>query len=85
MSKNPATIRKANVRKSLQKQIRALNAIEKGIIKAREAILSNSEKLEGDTYNQIADVFRKLDIAVTVCDTARQDAANKFANTLVGK
>ena len=85
MSKNPAAVRKAAVRKNLQKQINALTKIEAGIIKARLAIESNSESLNGDTYNQIADIFGRLNIAITVVDSARQDAAHKLVNTLTGK
>ena len=85
MSKNMTKVRKATVRKTLQTQIRGLNAIEAGIIKAKDSILANSEKLDGDTYNQIADVYAKLNIAITVVDAARQDAAHKLVNTIVGK
>lgn len=85
MSKNPAVVRKAAVRKNLQKQINALTKIEAGIIKARLAIESNSEALNGDTFNQIADIFGRLNIAITVVDSARQDAAHKLVNTFTGK
>jgi len=85
MSKNMSKVRKATIRTALQKQIRSLNAIEAGIVRAKNSILANSEKLDGDTYNQIADVYAKLNIAITVVDSARQDAAHKLVNTLTGK
>lgn len=85
MSKNPTVNRKALFRKNLQKQINALTKIEAGIIKARLAIESNSDVLTGETYNQIADIFGRLNIAITVVDSARQDAAHKLVNVLTGK
>ena len=85
MSKNMSKVRKATIRTALQKQIRSLNAIEAGIIKAKNSILAHSDKLDTDTYMQISEVYAKLGIAITVVGSARQDAAHKLVNTLTGK
>lgn len=85
MSKNMSTVRKTNARKQLQAEIRALKAIESALVKARVAIESNSHKLGGDTFNQMADVFAKLGNGIVVTDTAQQDAAHKLVNIIVGK
>lgn len=83
MSKNVTQVRKTNVRKAITKELTALNKIEAGIIKARNAISDNSQSVSGDTFNQIADIFAKLDIAISVVDAARQDKAHALAQTFV--
>ena len=76
-------IRKSNERKALTAEIRALRKIEAAIAKARTTIEDNSQSVTGDTFNQIAAVFKQLEIAVTVTDSAVQDKAHKLAQTFV--
>lgn len=85
MAKDNAKVRKANARKSLTKEIQALRKMEAAFVKARVAIESNSHNLTGDTFNQMAEVFNKLGIAITVADSAVQDKAHKLVNTFTGK
>ena len=83
MAKDTTKVRKANARKALTKEIQALRKIEAALVKARVAIEMNSDNLHGDNYNQMADVFNKLGIAVTVADSAVQDRAHALAQTYV--
>ena len=83
MAKDTTKVRKANTRKALTKEIQALRKIEAALVKARVAIEMNSDNLHGDNYNQMADVFNKLGIAVTVADSAVQDRAHALAQTYV--
>jgi hypothetical protein len=83
MAKDVSKVRKATARKALTKEIQALRKIEAALVKARVAIEANSENLHGDNYNQMADVFNKLGIAITVADSAVQDRAHALAQTFV--
>ena len=83
MGKDASKVRKGNARKALTAEIRALKKIEAAIIKARTTIEDNSTAVTGDTFNQIAQVFKQLEIAVTVTDTAVQDKAHALAQTFV--
>lgn len=83
MGKDVSQVRKGNARKALTAEIRALKKIEAAIIKARTTIEDNSTAVTGDTFNQIAQVFKQLEIAVTVTDTAVQDKAHALAQTFV--
>lgn len=83
MSKDMSKVRKAAARKALTKEIQALRKMEQAFVKARVAIESNSHNLSGDTFNQMAEVFNKLGIAVTVADSAVQDKAHALAQTFV--
>lgn len=86
MTKNPAAVRKTNARKDLQKQIRALQNIEKALVKASTAIHENSQNLpNNDTFKQITDVFNKIGVGITITDAATQEVAHKLVNTLIGK
>jgi len=38
-----------------------------------------------DTFNQISDIYARLDVAVTVIDAAVQDNANELARTFITK
>ncbi len=83
MSNDVSKVRKSNERKALTAEIRALRKIEAAIAKARTTIEDNSQSVTGDTFNQIAAVFKQLEIAVTVTDSAVQDKAHKLAQTFV--
>jgi DNA transposition AAA+ family ATPase len=84
MSKNPAAVRKATVRKNLQKHIRALNKIEVTLAKAQDSIRDNSENLpDMDTFEQLSAVYEKIGIAITICDSARQETAHKLVNAYI--
>ena len=83
MGKDASKVRKGNARKALTAEIRALKKIEAAIIKARTTIEDNSVAVTGETFNQIAQVFKQLEIAVTVTDSAVQDKAHALAQTFV--
>jgi hypothetical protein len=83
MTKDTTKVRKANARKAITAEIRALKKIEAAIIKAKVAIELNADSLTGDNYNQLTQVFNQLNIAVTVTDSAVQDKAHKLAQTFV--
>jgi hypothetical protein len=83
MSKDVSKVRKANARKAITAEIRALRKIEAAIAKAKDAIALNSEVITGDTYEQIVQVFAQLNVAITVTDSAVQDKAHKLAQTFV--
>lgn len=83
MTKDNSKVRKANARKALTKELQALKKMEAAFVKARVTIESNSHNLTGDTFNQMAEVFNKLGIAITVADSAVQDKAHKLAQTYV--
>lgn len=83
MSKDTVKVRKANARKAIMTELRALKKIEAAIVKAKDTIALNSDAITGDTYNQIAQVFSQLNVAVTVADAAVIDKANKLAQTYV--
>ena len=83
MAKDNSKVRKANARKALTKEIQALRKMEQAFVKARGAIEANSQHLTGDNFNQMAEVFNKLGIAVTVADSAVQDKAHALAQTFV--
>lgn len=83
MNKNVSKVRKANVRKAITAEIRALRKIETAIGKAKDAIALNSDVITGDTLKQIEQVFGQLNVAITVTDSAVQDKAHKLAQTFV--
>lgn len=83
MSKDVSKVRKANVRKAITAEIRALRKIEAAIAKAKDAIALNSDVITGDTLKQIEQVFGQLNVAITVTDSAVQDKAHKLAQTFV--
>lgn len=83
MSKDVSKVRKANVRKAITAEIRALRKIEAAIGKAKDAIALNSDVITGDTLKQIEQVFGQLNVAITVTDSAVQDKAHKLAQTFV--
>lgn len=75
-------VRKANSRMLLTAEIRALRKIEAAIVKARTSIEENSPAVTGETFDQIVAVFKQLEIAVTVTDTAVQDKAHKLVQLI---
>jgi len=76
--------RKMNVRKQIAKEIKALQKMEAAIVKLRTVICDNSLDIKTvDTYNQISDIYARLDVAITVIDAAVQDKANELARTFV--
>jgi len=76
--------RKMNVRKQIAKEIKALQKMEAAIVKLRTVICDNSMDIKTvDTFNQISDIYARLDVAVTVIDAAVQDKANELARTFV--
>jgi hypothetical protein len=76
--------RKMNVRKQIAKEIKALQKMEAAIVKLRTVICDNSLDVKTmDTFNQIADIYARLDVAVTVIDSAVQVKANDLARTFV--
>jgi hypothetical protein len=78
------TVRKAAQRKQIAKEIKALQKMEAGIVKLRNVIRDNSMDIKTvDTFNQISDIYARLDVAVTVIDAAVQDKANELARTFV--
>jgi len=83
MSNDVSKVRKSNERKALTAEIRALRKIESAIAKAKDAIALNADVVKGDTYDQLAQVFTQLNIAITVTDSAVQDKAHKLAQTFV--
>lgn len=85
MSKNVAKIRKAQVRKQITAEIRALRKIEAAIAKAKDAIALNGQTITGETGSQIAQVFAQLNVAITVTDAAVQDKAHKLALTFIDR
>lgn len=85
MSKDVSKVRKANARKALTAEIRALRKIEAAIAKAKDAIALNSDVVTGDTHAQIAQVWAQLNVAITVTDSAVQDKAHKLTQLIVGK
>ena len=81
MTKDVSKVRKAQVRKQITAEIRALRKIETAIGKAKDAIALNSNVITGDTLKQIEQVFGQLNVAITVTDSAVQDKAHKLAQT----
>jgi len=78
--------RKMNVRKQIAKEIKALQKMEAAIVKLRTVICDNSMDIKTvDTFNQISDIYARLDVAVTVIDAAVQDKANELARTFITK
>lgn len=76
--------RKMSVRKQIAKEIKALQKMETAIVKLRTVICDNSMDIKTvDTFNQISDIYARLDVAVTVIDAAVQDKANELARTFV--
>lgn len=76
--------RKMNVRKQIAKEIKALQKMETAIVKLRTVICDNSLDIKTvDTFNQISDIYARLDVAVTVIDAAVQGKANELARTFV--
>lgn len=76
--------RKMTVRKQIAKEIKALQKMEAAIVKLRTVICDNSMDIKTvDTFNQISDIYARLDVAVTVIDAAVQDKANELARTFV--
>ncbi len=80
-----AKVRKATVRKSLTKELRALEAIRKAFDRTRRDIEKQTTSLNGDAYNQIADVYQKLGIAVEVTQAHVDTKATELARTFIGK
>ena len=83
MTKNVSTVRKANVRKGIAAELRALKKIENAIIYAKVVIETHSPAVTGDTFKQLEQVFNQLNVAVTVTDSAVQDKAHKLAQTFM--
>lgn len=81
MTKDVSKVRKAQVRKQITAEIRALRKIETAIGKAKDAIALNSNVITGDTLKQLEQVFGQLNVAITVTDSAVQDKAHKLAQT----
>jgi len=78
--------RKMSVRKQIAKEIKALQKMEAAIVKLRTVIRDNSMNIKTvDTFNQISDIYARLDVAVTVIDAAVQDKANELARTFITK
>ncbi len=78
--------RKMTVRKQIAKEIKALQKMEAAIVKLRTVICDNSMDIKTvDTFNQISDIYARLDVAVTVIDAAVQDKANELARTFTTK
>ncbi len=78
--------RKMTVRKQIAKEIKALQKMEAAIVKLRTVICDNSMDIKTvDTFNQISDIYARLDVAVTVIDAAVQDNANELARTFITK
>jgi hypothetical protein len=78
--------RKMTVRKQIAKEIKALQKMEAAIVKLRTVICDNSMDIKTvDTFNQISDIYARLDVAVTVIDAAVQDKANELARTFITK
>lgn len=81
MTKDVSKVRKAQVRKQITAEIRALRKIETAIGKAKDAIALNSNVITGDTLKQLEQVFGQLNVAITVTDSAVQDKAHKLVQT----
>ena len=80
------TVRKAAQRKQIAKEIKALQKMEAAIVKLRTVICDNSLDIKTtDTFNQIADIYSRLDVAATVIDPAVQVKANELARTFTTK
>ena len=80
------TVRKAAQRKQSAKEIKALQKMEAAIVKLRTVICDNSLDIKTtDTFNQIADIYSRLDVAATVIDSAVQVKANELARTFTTK
>jgi hypothetical protein len=80
------TVRKATQRKQIAKEIKALQKMEAAIVKLRTVICDNSLDIKTtDTFNQIADIYSRLDVAATVIDSAVQVKANELARTFTTK
>ncbi len=80
------TVRKATQRKQIAKEIKALQKMEAAIVKLRTVICDNSLDIKTtDTFNQIADIYSRLDVAATVIDSAVQDKAHALARTFTTK
>ena len=78
--------RKMTVRKQIAKEIKALQKMGAAIVKLRTVICDNSMDIKTvDTFNQISDIYARLDVAVTVIDAAVQDKANELARTFITK
>jgi hypothetical protein len=60
--------------------------MEAAIVKLRTVICDNSLDIKTtDTFNQIADIYSRLDVAATVIDSAVQVKANELARTFTTK
>jgi|688.fasta_scaffold1175730_2 hypothetical protein len=80
------TVRKGTQRKQIAKEIKALQKMEAAIVKLRMVICDNSLDIKTvDTFNQISDIYARLDVAVTVIDSAVQGKANDLARTFTTK
>ena len=78
------TVRKGTQRKQIAKEIKALQKIEAAIVKLCTVICDNSLDIKTvDTFNQISDIYTRLDVAVTVFDAAVRGKANDLARTFV--
>lgn len=78
-----AKVRTDSVRKTLTKDIRALERIRKQLEKAVTVIAKDGEDIKGDAHNQIADLLGKLNIGVTVVESTIADKANAIARTFI--
>ena len=80
------TVRKGTQRKQIAKEIKALQKMEAAIVKLRTVICDNSLDIKTmDTFNQISDIYARLDVAVTVIDSAVQGKAHDLARTFTTK
>jgi hypothetical protein len=80
------TVRKGTQRKQIAKEIKALQKMEAVIVKLRTVICDNSLDIKTvDTFNQISDIYARLDVMVTVIDSAVQVKANDLARTFITK
>jgi hypothetical protein len=80
------TNRKTLQRKQIAKEIKALQKMEAAIVKLRTVICDNSTDIKTvDTYSQISDIYARLDVMVTVIDSAVQDKAGELARTFTTK
>ena len=80
------TVRKGTQRKQIAKEIKALQKMEAVIVKLRTVICDNSLDIKTvDTFNQMSDIYARLDVMVTVIDSAVQVKANDLARTFITK
>ena len=78
--------RKMSVRKQIAKEIKALQKMEAAIVKLRTVICDNSMDIKTvHTFNQISDIYARLDVGIAVIDAAVQDKANELARTFITK